>query len=341
MRCRRDALDERSERLDRDTARRREPLDLTHQRDDVVRGDRPRPRGSACAPSPATSERPQAELLGERHDFGIARDRRPGSREPVESRGGRGERLQRMHRAARARRVATPATGSKTSSPRDPATCTTSAPRSSDGAAATAAASIDAVRCRDEDDFRTLVRLRKRASRSWPSTRPPRSSMRSPGRGPRPRRHAIRDRRARGRASCPRGRDQSAQQCDCRRPPSCPLTTASSRTPPVRSPAEDPMLPMQIRTSGRGSESSPCPATRSGATARSGARTNSRSHMRGCGIVSVGIVHLDLVVEQDVDVERARTEPLFAHSSGVLLTSRARARAAPTGRDRCRSRRPR
>ena len=209
---------ERSEGLDRDTARRREPLHLTHQRHDVVRGDR-RGRVVARALRVRHHERAQAELLGERHDFGIARDRGPRSREPVQSRGGRRERLQRMHGGdahvgTQRQQLVEDVEPARSRDVHDECTALERR-RGGDGRG------LDrAVRRRDEDDFRTLARPPKRASRSWPSTRPPRSSMRSPGRARRPRRHAIRDRRARARESCPRGRDQSAQQCDCRRPPS-------------------------------------------------------------------------------------------------------------------------
>ena len=73
------------------------------------------------------------------------------------------------------------------------------------------------------------------------------------------------------------------------------------------------MLPPLARTPSHDASAS----TRSGATSRSGASTKPRSHMRGCGMREVGIVEREVVVEQHVDVERARAPALATHASRV------------------------
>ena len=63
--------------------------------------------------------------------------------------------------------------------------------------------------------------------------------------------------------------------------------------------------------------------------------------MRGCGIVRSGSSSAQVVVQQHVDVERARAPAFAAHALRVAPRAAARARAARADRGRCRSRRRR
>ena len=91
-------LHERRERIEGHAGRRREPLDLPEQRDEVVRGD---DRGGVILHALAVGqvERLQPERAGELGGLRIARNRRPRAVQPLEAdRRGR-KRLQRMERS--------------------------------------------------------------------------------------------------------------------------------------------------------------------------------------------------------------------------------------------------
>ena len=91
-------LDERRERVEGNAARRREPLDLTDERDEVVRGhDRGRVVARAVLVGELNGWSPSSSASVS--DLRVARDRGPRPGEPLEPDGGRGERLQRVQRA--------------------------------------------------------------------------------------------------------------------------------------------------------------------------------------------------------------------------------------------------
>ena len=243
MRCRRTrARAVRRPRPGHRTTPRAAPPDPSAPR----RGSRrpPRPRGSACAPSPA----PRTGASRAPRRASRLRDR-PRSR-PKIPRAGPVPRRSTGTIAAdawrrRARRDATPAIGRRRRARAIRATCTTSAPRSSDGAAATAAASIarsgvamrttsaplptseTSVAVVAKHATAAFVDAESGARPATATTRHPRSTSASPRVVPaRP-----------GPISATVRLSSTTKR---------PLTTASSRTPPVRSPAEDPMLPMQF-----------------------------------------------------------------------------------------------
>ena len=231
----------------------------------MIRGD---DRGRVVAPAVGVGEleRAQPERAGDVGDGRIAGDRGPRAREPLESGRRRRERLQRVQRADADPGAPFEQAAANTSRPREPARCTTSAPGSIAGSAVEQHLLDGAVGRGDEHERRAAGDLGDRARAATRGTRRPTwSTVRR-----------ARDRRRR----------RTVQPCSIR--PSAIVVPA--RPGPIRatvrrcSAMECAMLPPPRCTPSQAAAAS----TRSGATSRRGARTNPRSHIRGCGSVRSG-----------------------------------------------------